>query len=319
MQEQATDYDVVVVGGGAAGLSGAVALGRARRSVLVLDDGTPRNAPAAHVHNFLTRDGTPPGELLDLGRDEVRRYGGDLRPRRAVGAERREGGGFVARLEDGASVTGRRLLVTTGITDQLPDVPGVREQFGHDVLHCPYCHGWEVRDRAIGVLNTGAMAAHQALHWQQWSDDVTLLLHTGPVPDPDELALARARGVRVVEGEVTSLETAGGRLVGALLADGSKVDLEALVVLPRFTARGEVLAGLGVATTELEMAGSVLGTYVAPTDPSGRTDVPGVWVAGNLANPMEQVVGAAAAGLKAGAAINFDLVLEDAHAALAAG
>jgi thioredoxin reductase len=319
MQEQATDYDVVVVGGGAAGLSGAVALGRARRSVLVLDDGTPRNAPAAHVHNFLTRDGTPPGELLDLGRDEVRRYGGELRPRRAVGAERREGGGFVVRLEDGASVTGRRLLVTTGITDQLPDVPGVREQFGHDVLHCPYCHGWEVRDRAIGVLNTGAMAAHQALHWQQLSDDVTLRLHTGPVPDPDELALARARGVRVVEGGVTSLETAGGRLVGALLADGSKVDLEALVVLPRFTARGEVLAGLGVATTELEMAGSVLGTYVAPTDPSGRTDVPGVWVAGNLANPMEQVVGAAAAGLKAGAAINFDLVLEDAHAALAAG
>jgi thioredoxin reductase len=304
------DYDVVVIGGGAAGLSAAVALGRARRSVVVLDDATPRNAPATHVHNFLTRDGTPPAELYALGRDEARRYGADLRPCRAVNAERIDGG-FVVRLEDGTSVTGRRLLVTTGVVDELPDIPGLRALWGRDVLHCPYCHGWEVRDRRIGVLATSPLAAHAALLWRQWSDDVTLLLHGGPDIDPDELALAEAVGVKVVPGEVTALDTEDGRLAGARLADGSTVDLDALVVQSFTVARSEVLTSLGVATTELQMGETVVGRYV-PADPSGMTDVPGVWVAGNVANLMEVVIGAAASGLKAASVINFDLVAEDA-------
>jgi thioredoxin reductase len=305
------DYDVVVIGGGAAGLSAAVALGRARRSVVVLDDTTPRNATATHVHNFLTRDGTPPAELYALGRDEARRYGADLRPRRAVDAERIDDG-FVVRLEDGTSVTGRRLLVTTGVVDELPDVAGLRPLWGRDVLHCPYCHGWEVRDRRIGVLATSPFAAHAALLWSQWSDDVTLLLHGGPDIDPDELALAEAVGVKVVPGQVTALDTEDGRLSRARLADGSTVDLDALVVQSFTVARSEVLTSLGVATTELQMGETVFGRYV-PADPSGMTDVPGVWVAGNVANLMEVVIGAAASGLKAASVINFDLVAEDAR------
>jgi thioredoxin reductase len=134
-------YDVVVVGGGAAGLSGALALSRARRSVLVVDDGTPRNARAGHVHNYLGREGTPPTELLALGRAEVAGYGGRFMDGRVAGAERTDDGFRVA-LSDGGSVSARRLLVTTGLTDELPDVPGVAELFGTDVLHCPYCHGW---------------------------------------------------------------------------------------------------------------------------------------------------------------------------------
>ena len=163
-------YDVVVVGGGAAGLSGALALARARRSVLVIDAGAPRNAPAGHVHNYLGREGTPPAELLAIGRAEVAGYGGEIVDRhRHVRRQAPGTARFRVTLADGATVRARRLLVTTGLVDELPDVPGLAERWGRDVLHCPYCHGWEVRDQAIGVLATGPLAVHQALLWRQWS------------------------------------------------------------------------------------------------------------------------------------------------------
>ena len=154
-------YDVVVVGGGAAGLSAGVALARARRSVLVIDAGAPRNAPADHnhVHNYLGREGVPPGELLALGRAEVAAYGGQVVSGRVTSAQPVPGGGFRTQLADGRTVTSRRLLVTTGLVDELPDVPGVAERWGRDVLHCPYCHGWEMRDQALGILATNAMAS----------------------------------------------------------------------------------------------------------------------------------------------------------------
>src|SRR5215210_9408268 len=139
-------YDVVVIGGGAAGLGGALMLGRSRRSVLLVDAGEPRNAPASGVHGFLTRDGMAPAALLEAGRTEVRGYGVRVLDGRVASAESGDGG-FTLTLEDGRRVDARRLLVTTGLVDELPDVPGVRERWGRDVLHCPYCHGWEVRDR----------------------------------------------------------------------------------------------------------------------------------------------------------------------------
>ncbi|HEX3190956.1 MAG TPA: NAD(P)/FAD-dependent oxidoreductase, partial [Streptosporangiaceae bacterium] len=178
-------YDVVVVGGGAAGLSGAVALARSRRSVLVIDAGDPRNAPAGHVHNFLSRDGIPPSELYAAGRTEVRRYGGRVETGR-VTALARDGERFGVQISAQTgqrTVTARRLLVATGLRDVLPDVPGLAARWGIDVLHCPYCHGWEVRGQRIGVLATGPAAVHQALLFQQLSRHVTLLRHTGPAPD----------------------------------------------------------------------------------------------------------------------------------------
>jgi len=159
-------YDVVVTGGGPAGLAAAVALGRACRSVLVVDGGEPRNAPAEQMHNYLGRDGTPPGDLLAAGRDEVARYGGALLSGEALAA-RPNRGGFEVEVAGGPTVRGRRLLVTTGLVDELPEVPGVRELWGRDVLHCPYCHGWEVRDQPLGVLATGPLSVHQALMWRQ--------------------------------------------------------------------------------------------------------------------------------------------------------
>ncbi len=307
-------YDVVVVGGGAAGLSGAVALARARRSVLVVDAGQPRNAPAGHVHNYLGREGTPPAELLTAGHDEVTGYGGQLVAGRVVAASR-ENGGFLVALDDGRQVRARRLLVATGLVDELPDVPGVAQRWGRDVLHCPYCHGWEVRDRRIGVLATGPLATQQAHLWRQWSRYVLLLLHGTPAPGAEEAERLAARGVTVVDGPVAGIEVAGDALTGVRLASGEVVTLDAVVVAPRLSARADVVEPFGLKPVDVELGGQVIGSQV-PADPTGATAVPGVWVAGNVADVRAQVVTAAAAGLNAAAAINADLVAEDTRTAV---
>ena len=307
-------YDVVVVGGGPAGLSGALALARARRRVLVVDAGEPRNAAADRVHNYLGREGTPPAELLALGRAEVEAYGAELVAGTVVGAEPVPDG-FVVRLGDGSGVRSRRLLVTTGLVDELPEVPGVADRWGRDVLHCPYCHGWEVRDQALGVLATGPMAVHQALLFRQWSEAVTLLLHTAAAPSPEQAEQLAARGIPVVTGEVIGVEVVDDRLRGVRLADGRAVALDALVVAPRFTARSALLTALGLPAVDLVVEGHVIGSAVA-ADSSGATAVPGVWVAGNVTDVRAQVLTSAAAGLTAGAAINADLVEEDTRRAV---
>ncbi|MEU4835231.1 NAD(P)/FAD-dependent oxidoreductase [Streptosporangium sp. NPDC023615] len=308
-------YDVVVVGGGAAGLSGALTLSRARRSVLVIDAGDPRNAPAAHAHNYLAREGTPPLELLALGRGEVTGYGGEIARGEVAAAERLEAGDFRVTLRDGSAVTARRLLVTTGLVDELPQVTGLAERWGREVLHCPYCHGWEVRDQPIAVLGDGPMAVHQALMWRQWSSRVTLLLHTAPEPGPEEYERLAARDIAVVKGKVDAVETSEDRLTGVTLADGRTVPCRAVVVAPYFAARSGVLTSLGLEATEQEMGGHVVGASVA-SDPSGATAVPGVWVAGNVTLLTETVIGAAAAGLRAAVAINSDLIAEDTRRAV---
>ena len=313
-----TEQDVVVIGGGAAGLSGAVALARSRRTVLVVDAGEPRNAPASGVHNYLGREDAPPGELLALGRAEVEGYGGVVRRGRVDLVERRDGRHpFTVTLDDGTAVRARRLLVATGLVDELPDVPGVAQRWGRDVLHCPFCHGWEVRDQPIGILATGPTAVHQALLFRQLSDDVVFFRHTGPAPSPEQVEQLEALGVRMVTGEVTALEVAGDRLTGVRLASGEVVPRAAVVVAPRFTARADVLASLGLSAEEQVVAAAVVGSAVA-ADPTGATAVPGVWVAGNVADMSAQVVVSAAAGMRAGAMINADLVAEDARAAVAA-
>jgi thioredoxin reductase len=308
-------YDVVIIGGGAAGLSGAVTLARSRRSVLVVDAGRPRNAPADGVHNYLGREGTPPGELLALGRAEVAGYGGEV-VTGVVTAARREDDGFRVTLDDGREVSARRLLVATGLIDELPDLPGLAERWGRDVLHCPYCHGWEVRDRAIGILATGPTAVHQTLLFRQLSDDVTFFRHTGPELPLEEADQLAALGVRIVDGEVAGLEVTDDRLTGVRLASGEVVPRAAVVVAPRFTANADVLASLGLAATDQEMRGAVVGSAVT-ADPTGATAVPGVWVAGNVTDLSAQVVVSAAAGMRAGAMINADLVAEDARRAVA--
>ncbi|WP_231509685.1 NAD(P)/FAD-dependent oxidoreductase [Streptosporangium roseum] len=310
-------YDVVVVGGGAAGLSGALMLARARRSVVVIDAGAPRNAPAAGVHGLLAREGIRPAELLERGRAEVRGYGGHVVPGEVGAVAREDDGediGFAVTLADGRTVRARRLLVATGVADELPDIPGLRARWGRDVLHCPYCHGWEVRDQAIGVLAGGPLAVHQALLFRQWSADVTLLSHTMAPPTGQEAEQLAARGVSVVDGEVASLEIVEDRLVGVRLSNGTLVSRQALVVAPRMVARAGFLAELGLRPAE--HPGGV-GEHI-PSDAAGRTDVPGVWIAGNVTDLVAQVGSAAAAAAAAAVQINADLVAEDTRQAVAA-
>jgi thioredoxin reductase len=250
-------YDVIVIGGGPAGLSGAVALGRALRSVLVIDSGEGRNAPAEGIHNFLTRDGMTPADFRAAGRAEVERYGGRVIEGEVVSAT----AGFEVALAGGDVHRARRLLVTTGLVDRLPEVPGLAERWGRTVLHCPYCHGYD-----------------KVRLWSQWSSDVRLL----PL---SEVAAVEKDGVR--------------------MTDGTLVARDYLVVTTRVEARAGFLATLGLKAVEHPMG---IGTHVPAIDPTGRTEVPGVWVAGNIADPMAQVITSAAAGTMAGAMINFDLL-----------
>jgi thioredoxin reductase len=281
--------------------------------VLVIDAGSPRNAPAEGVHGFLTRDGIPPAELAAIGRQEVERYGGIVAHGEARDARPLEDGRFAVTLTDGQTVEARRLVVTTGLVDELPEIDGLRQRWGHDVVHCPYCHGWEVRDRPIGVLGTSPRAVHQALLFRQWSSDVVLFRHTAPALTEEETEELAARGIRVVEGMVESLEIEDDRLAGIRLQDGTVVARGALAVMPRFVARSRVLASLGLRPTPHPMA---VGEHIA-ADPTGQTTVPGVWVAGNVTDLMAQVVAASAGGVMAGAAVNAELIAEETREAVA--
>jgi thioredoxin reductase/2-polyprenyl-3-methyl-5-hydroxy-6-metoxy-1,4-benzoquinol methylase len=259
------------------------------------------------VHNFLTRDGTSPSQIYAAGRDEVTRYGGHVETGR-VTALSRDGERFRVQIGDQA-VTARRLLIATGLRDELPGVPGLAARWGIDVLHCPYCHGWEVRDQRVGVLATGPAAVHQALLFRQLTKDVTLLPHTAADLAGEQREQLAALGIAVMEVEADS-----GGLAGVRLADGRRVALDALVVAPRATARAELLAPLGLVPAEVRLGEQVIGIQIE-ADATGATSVPGVWVAGNVADIRAQVITSAAAGLTAGAAINADLVMEDARRA----
>ncbi|MDQ0000048.1 NAD(P)/FAD-dependent oxidoreductase [Pseudarthrobacter sulfonivorans] len=301
-----TRYDAVIIGGGAAGLSAATTLARALRSVLVIDSGTPRNAPAVGVHGYLSRDGTNPLELLAAGRSEVLSYGGTVLDREAVSA-RRTPSGFEVALGDSRRVFGRRLLVTTGLTDELPPVEGLREQWGKGVVHCPYCHGWEIRGQRIGVLGTGPLSIHQALMFRQWSPEITLFLNDTVSPTDEEWEKLAARSVRVVEGAVASVDSVDGVLAGVSLREGSSFSVEALAVGSRMEARSALLESLGLAS---QVHPSGAGRFIE-TDAMGATAVPGVYAAGNVSNLMAQVITAASEGVMAGARINADLIEEE--------
>ena len=296
---------IVIVGGGAAGLSAALVLGRARRRVAVIDAGSPRNAPAAHMQGYLSRDGMPPAELLAVGREEVAGYGVELVDDVVAGIEP----GFDLRLASGRSVAARRVLVTTGLLDGIPDLPGMRERWGRDLLHCPYCHGWEVRDQPLGVLGTDPGSVPFAQIVRQWSDDVVYFAHTQE-PTAAEAAELVARGIEVVHGEVARLAVADGQLSGVELADGQLVARAAVFVRPVMTPHpDDLLAAVGCA---LDDAGFAI------VDRSGRTSVSGIWGAGNAVDPRAQVITAAGQGSAAAIAINNDLVLEDIALALSA-
>jgi thioredoxin reductase len=292
-------YDVVIIGGGPAGLSAALVLGRARRKVVVVDSGEPRNAAAHESHGFLTRDGVPPNELLRLGREEIARYGVELLADRVVTAAATEG--FTVTLESGRTLSARKLLVTAGLRDELPDLPGVAELWGDQVHFCPYCHGYEVHDDQVGVVAEGPLGVVKAVMLREWAPDVVLFPGDYQPTDEETEQLA-ARGIKVEQGKVTRLATVDGWLTGVELADGRVVARSAVFVNPVFVPKDTLLTDLGC---ELAEGGMVRTVRV---DAAGRTSVPGVWAAGNVVDPTAQLISAAGAGATAAVQLNHDLI-----------
>jgi thioredoxin reductase len=291
--------DVVVVGGSVAGLSAALVLGRARWRVAVVDAGHPVNETVAHAHGYLTRDGAAPGEITGIGRDEVVGYGVDLVADEVVGVERR-GDLFAVHRAGGAPLVARRLVLATGMRVPLPDLPGLSEVWGGDAATCPFCHGWEVRDQRLAVISESPMAAHGATLLAQWSGDVIAF-----VPPEIDLSDAEALGVVVDHRRPVALIVEDGRLRGITLDDGTTVARDALF--------------LGIPPVPASPLAEALGCDLDDTgypvvDPTGETSVPGVWAAGNAATWALQLIGAAASGSMAGAAVTGSLVRERAAA-----
>ncbi|WP_336921000.1 bifunctional NAD(P)/FAD-dependent oxidoreductase/class I SAM-dependent methyltransferase [Aquipuribacter sp. SD81] len=307
--------DVAVVGGSAAGLAAALQLARQRRSVLVVDDGTPRNAPAAHMHGYLGREGAAPSELLAVGREEVRSYGGEVLAGRVLAVHRLDEGGFRVELTGGHTLLARRVVAATGITDELPDIEGLAEHWGRDVVHCPFCHGYEVRDARLVQVVTHPMGLHPTAVLRHLTGRLTVVLDGRDADpdafDPQALATLEAAGTPVVRGSVRRVVGGpDGRLTGVELADGEVLAADAVLVGARFRARVDVLAPAGVtATAHPTGFGDVL-----EVDARGETAVPGVYAAGNVTDPSLQVLPSAAHGSRVAAMVAFDLAEEDLRA-----
>lgn len=300
--------DVAVVGGSAADLAAALQLGRQRRSVIVIDAGEPRNAPAAHVHGYLGHEGIPPADLIATAREEVRSYGVEVLDGTVVDVARVDGDRFVLELGDGHMLMARRVIAATGLVDELPPLDGIAEHWGGDVIHCPFCHGFEVRDQQLVQIVTHPMGLHPAGLFRHLSARLTLVLHQGIDPDDSELDALRNAGVRVVDERVRRLVTGDdGHLEAVELVGGDRIDADVVVVGARFRARAEAFASVGLRAVEHP---SGLGDVIE-TGPTGETSVPGLYAAGNVTDPAHQVLVAAADGSRIGGMVSFSLAAED--------
>lgn len=303
--------DVIVIGGGPAGLSAALMLGRARRSVIVVDAGSPRNRFAAHMHGVLGHEGTAPRDLLARGRREAEQYGVRFHDG-TVSRVREDADRVEVALESGAALTARALVVATGITDALPDVPGLAERWGESVLHCPYCHGWEVRDLRLGVLLTSPAGLHQASILRQWSDRVVVFTAGAGELDPETRRSLEARGTVLDDIPVVEVLGHGSAVTGAVTADGRTIPLDAVFTAGAPRPHDGFLAGLALDRAE------AFGADLLAVDATGRTSSPRIWAVGNVVHPPANVPMSMGAGSAVGAAVNAALVADDDRRAIAA-
>lgn len=303
-QNEANEWDAVVVGGGPAGLSAALMLGRSQRRVLVVDGGQPRNRFAAHMHGVLGNEGVSPAQLLDTGRQECSQYGVEFIEDSVVNVEESTSKMTVT-TQNGQSHVSRAVVISTGIVDRLLEIPGLQDRWGKDVLHCPYCHGWEVRGQRLGVIGTNAMAVHQVQLVRQLSSDVTLFTQGEDFVDADTLKLLASRHVKVISTPVQEVQTEGDELVGVDLVDGSTVELDAIftAAMPEF--RDEFLANLN-----LEREDSPVGSVIS-RDAMAKTSNSRIWIVGNVIEPFGNVPMSIGAGSFVGASVNATLVSED--------
>jgi thioredoxin reductase len=308
--DSSSHWDVVIVGGGSAGLSAALILARARRRVLVLDGREPRNRFAPHMHGVLARDGYSPLQLVDDGRREVRAADGVVETA-TVATISRSDRGFELETTDGTRLLASRVIVATGIRDELPAIPGLAEQWGRGVVACPYCDGFESRGKRIGVLSGSVAGLHKAQLIRAYSSTVTVYSALlGEVPG-ESLRELEARGIRVENRPIARLVSTGDLLTGVEFDDGVVEPVDTVFADPRPVALDDLLRQLGADTVD-----TPFGPFTA-TDASFQTSIPGVWAVGNVSNPSALVPIAAAAGVTAAVTINAELVAGDLAAALA--
>ncbi|MFN3324213.1 MAG: NAD(P)/FAD-dependent oxidoreductase [Bryobacteraceae bacterium] len=293
--------DVTIVGGGPAGLSAALVLARSRRSVVICDNGRPRNAASGGVHGYLTRDGILPEEFLALGREEVARYGVELRSAMVVSACRDERG-FAVTLEHGERIASRKLLLATGVVDEMPRIGGIDPFWGRSVFHCPYCDAWEVRDQPLAAYGPGRGGFGLALSLKTWSPDVALLTGGPSGLRREERAELERHAISLFEAPILRVEGDNGMLHRIRFQDGSELPRRAIFVTTGQVQRSRLPLELGCNFTQ---KGSVW------TGQQQSTSVAGLFVAGDAARDVQFVVVAAAEGAKAGVAINKELQQED--------
>jgi thioredoxin reductase len=294
-------YDCIVVGAGPAGLSAALMLGRCRRRILVCESGEPRNAPSGRIHNYLTRDGIAPLEFLGLGRKDVQQYPSvEFLAAEVIDASRISDG-FTIALADGTRLNTRKLLLATGVVDDIPDIEGLRPLYGTSVHHCPYCDGWEWRDRPIAIYGDGEEGSALALGLTVWSDDLVLCTGGGRLTPQQREQLAAA-GVGVREEEVVRLEGQQGWLSRIIFAQGEPLLRQALFFSSSQHQHSDLPLRLGCRFT---------GKGAVNTGSCEATDVPGLYVAGDASKEAQFVIIAAAEGAEAGMAINKALLKED--------
>jgi thioredoxin reductase len=295
-------YDVIIVGGSFAGLAAAMQLARARRKLLILDAGQPRNRFASHAHGVLGHDGRPPFELIAAAREQILRYPTVRHQAGTAASAERTDEGIVVTYGSNEQAHGRRLVLATGVVDQLPAVAGVAERWGAGVMHCPYCHGFEVADGRLGVLATGPGSLHQAKLIRDWSDRLTLFTNGIVALSDDERAALAARGIAIDERPVAEVRGAGHSVEAVAFHDGGSVPLDGLFVASSTRLASPLAEQLGCA-----IEAGPLGPVIA-TDARKETSVPGVFAAGDAARPMHNITLAMADGVLAGSGAHQSLL-----------
>ncbi|ESJ26802.1 thioredoxin reductase [Cupriavidus sp. HPC(L)] len=294
-------YDAIVIGGSFAGLSAATYIARARRSVCIIDAGAPRNRFATHSHGFLTQDGSNPGALLATARQQVAAYPTTtFIEGKAIGASG-ELGAFSVTLANGEVVEGARLVLAYGISDELPDLPGLKERWGKSVIHCPYCHGFEFSGQRLGVLSMSPMSVHQAMLIAEWGP-TTLYLNGEPQPDDGVLAELQKRGVTIESARIRALHGEGTALSTVELTDGRMTEIDALYIGPRNHPNSHIAQQLGCESHETPF-GSII-----QTDDLKATTVDGVYAAGDITRGAHSVTWACSDGVMAAVALHRSLV-----------
>ena len=292
-------YDVLIIGGGPAGLSAALALGRARRRVLLCDAGPRRNATAAQIHNFVTRDGTPPSEFRAIARAQLGEYPSVEIRDEAVQALTGSRGEFRAQTATG-EVLARRVILCVGMIDLVPDIEGFRALWGRSIFQCPYCHAWEVRERPFAVLARTPELLEFSIVLRAWTTQVTVLTE-GVTPPPEVMARLQRAGIRLDDRRLARLEAEDDHLARIVFDTGDPLPCAALFVRP-VQEQTPLVRSLGLATTA---AG-----YVQVDEMRRETSTPGIYAAGDLTSPMQAAIAASSMGMMAAAALNYELTAE---------